>query len=95
MDVEAAKDKTPFLFLANFISLKTKQHERNMSPKEIVFRVFISSTFSDFKVERNVLQQYAFKNLRKYCQNRRARFHSTDLRWSVKKVAGSYQEVRS
>ena len=31
------------------------------------FRLFVSSTFSDFSVERRLLQKYVFPEIKKYC----------------------------
>ena len=36
--------------------------------QRITFRVFVSSTFSDPKAERNALQERVFPELRKLCQ---------------------------
>jgi hypothetical protein len=40
------------------------------------FRVFISSTFSDLKAERNALQERVFPRLRDFCLARGARFQA-------------------
>ena len=45
------------------------------------FRLFISSTFSDFIVEREALQKEVFPRLEKFCAERGARFQAIDLRW--------------
>jgi hypothetical protein len=45
------------------------------------FRVFVSSTFSDFKAERHALQERVFPRLRALCQRHGARFPAADLRW--------------
>ena len=52
-----------------------------------VIRVFISSTFSDLKHERNKLQE-KFRDLEAYCQSRRFQFQAIDLRWGVPSEAG-------
>ncbi|MDQ6970051.1 MAG: DUF4062 domain-containing protein, partial [Mariprofundus sp.] len=52
-----------------------------------VFRVFISSTFSDFSSEREVLQQNVFLELDRYCQSRGYYFQPIDLRWGVTEEA--------
>jgi hypothetical protein len=51
------------------------------------FRVFISSSFSDLKAERNALQKRVFPRLRALCQQYGARFHPIDLRWGVSEKA--------
>lgn len=38
------------------------------------FRIFVSSTFSDLKAERNALQQYVFPRLRDLCAQHGCRF---------------------
>ena len=47
------------------------------------FRVFVSSTFSDMREERRILQQQVFPRLEKLCQENGARFQAVDLRWGV------------
>ena len=47
------------------------------------FRLFVSSTFSDFIAERDALQTRVFKRLEKYCAERGARFQAVDLRWGI------------
>lgn len=64
-----------------------------MSWSHRVFRVFVSSTFSDLKWERDVLQQRTFPNLRRYCQERGARFQAIDLRWGVSEEAAVDQQT--
>ena len=44
------------------------------------FRVFVSSTFSDLKAERNALQERVFPRLRELCAAHGARFQAVDLR---------------
>jgi hypothetical protein len=43
-----------------------------MARRDLTFRVFVSSTFSDLIAERNVLQERAFPRLRTYCQEKGA-----------------------
>ena len=47
------------------------------------FRLFISSTFSDFIEEREALQQFVFPRLEQYCAQFGARFEAVDLRWGI------------
>ena len=58
-----------------------------MADKDIrrqpVFRVFISSTFSDFREERDCLQAKVFPRLEAYCRARGALFQAVDLRWGI------------
>jgi hypothetical protein len=51
------------------------------------FRIFISSTFSDLKAERNWLQEQVFPRLRELCMQHGCRFQAIDLRWGVSEEA--------
>jgi tetratricopeptide (TPR) repeat protein len=51
------------------------------------FRIFVSSTFTDFKEERNALQREVFPRLRKLCEEHDCRFQAIDLRWGVREEA--------
>jgi hypothetical protein len=44
-------------------------------------RIFVTSTFSDLKAERDALQQYVFPRLRELCLRHGTRFQAIDLRW--------------
>jgi hypothetical protein len=57
------------------------------------FRIFVSSTFSDLKAERDALQRYVFPRLRELCAERGARFQAIDLRWGVSEEAGLDQRT--
>jgi hypothetical protein len=57
------------------------------------FRVFVSSTFEDFKEERNALQRYVFPRLQELCARHQARFQAIDLRWGVSAEAGLDQRT--
>ncbi len=48
-----------------------------------VFRVFVSSTFTDMKQERSLLQNDVFPELEKFCLQNNAKFQAVDLRWGV------------
>lgn len=56
-----------------------------------VFRLFISSTFSDFHEEREALQWRVFPQLEAYCQARGATFQAVDLRWGITEEAQRQQ----
>jgi hypothetical protein len=47
------------------------------------FRVFVSSTFSDLKAERDHLQEHVFPKVRDLCQQHGCRFQAIDLRRGV------------
>ena len=53
-----------------------------------IIRLFVSSTFSDFRLERDALQRYAFPELERRCDERGFQFHGIDLRWGVSTEAG-------
>ncbi len=46
-------------------------------------RVFISSTFTDMKLERSLLQKHVFPKLEEFCLQNHAKFQAVDLRWGV------------
>jgi tetratricopeptide (TPR) repeat protein len=52
-----------------------------------VFRLFISSTFSDFENERELLQSTVFPKLTQYCEDAGYQFQPIDLRWGVQAEA--------
>lgn len=52
-----------------------------------VFRLFISSTFSDFERERELLQRDVFPRLSEYCESLGYQFQPIDLRWGVQAEA--------
>ncbi|MBU1699645.1 MAG: DUF4062 domain-containing protein [Candidatus Eisenbacteria bacterium] len=53
-----------------------------------VIRVFVSSTFSDMKHERNALQELVFPKLEQLCLEKGFQFQAIDLRWGVSSEAG-------
>ena len=53
-----------------------------------VIRVFVSSTFSDMKHERNALETDAFPKLEQLCQRHGFQFQAIDLRWGISTEAG-------
>ncbi len=57
------------------------------------FRVFVSSTFSDLKMERNALQEEVFPKLRALCESHGCRFQAIDLRWGVSEEAALDQQT--
>ncbi len=55
--------------------------------KKRIFRLFLSSTFSDFSAEREALQKNVFPKLEEYCQKRGSSFQAVDLRWGITEEA--------
>ncbi|CAH8577591.1 unnamed protein product [Schistosoma bovis] len=50
-------------------------------------RIFISSTFSDLNLERNVLMKYIYPKLKVYCREKYGfDFYAIDMRWGVPNV---------
>ncbi|NIA15821.1 MAG: DUF4062 domain-containing protein [Nitrospiraceae bacterium] len=64
-----------------------------MTRRDLIFRIFVSSTFSDSIVERDVLQRSVFPRLREHCRMRNARFQAIDLRWGVSQEAALNQQT--
>uniref|UniRef100_A0A1I8G4P0 NACHT domain-containing protein n=1 Tax=Macrostomum lignano TaxID=282301 RepID=A0A1I8G4P0_9PLAT len=49
-----------------------------------IVRVFVSSTFSDMHVERNVLMQQVYPKLKQFCRDRYGlAFQLVDMRWGI------------
>ncbi|MGD2104599.1 MAG: DUF4062 domain-containing protein, partial [Anaerolineae bacterium] len=63
----------------------------NLGPQ--TFRVFVSSTFSDLKAERDALQRRVFPRLRRLCAAHGARFQAIDLRWGISEQAALDQQT--
>lgn len=57
------------------------------------FRVFVSSTFKDLGVERNILQEEVFPYLKEFCRSRGHRFQAIDLRWGISEEASLSQQA--
>ena len=48
--------------------------------KSPTVKIFLSSTFSDFKTERNILYSFAFPKIRDYCSSLDLDFQFVDMR---------------
>jgi myo-inositol catabolism protein IolC len=59
----------------------------------MTFRVFVSSTFQDFRAERDALQAKVWPRLRELCFRHGARFQAIDLRWGVSQEASQAQQI--
>lgn len=64
-----------------------------VSSKGAIFRLFVSSTFSDLAAERTALHERVFPELRDLCLANGARFQPIDLRWGVSEEAGRDQQT--
>src|SRR5262245_41926088 len=56
-------------------------------------RFFLSSTFADFQVERDVLQKRVFPDLRRLCAASGFHLQPIDLRWGVSEAAGTERQT--
>ena len=63
-----------------------------MTPNPTI-RLFLSSTFSDLKAERNALQERVFPRLKRYCQRQGWSFQAIDLRWGISNEAALDQST--
>ena len=66
-----------------------------MTQKARTFRIFVSSTFSDLKAERNALQARVFPRLRDLAVAHGCRFQVIDLRWGVSEESSLDQQAMS
>jgi hypothetical protein len=64
-----------------------------MPSSQKTFRVFVSSTFTDMRAERRILQEKVFPDLKKYCEARGASFQAVDLRWGVNEESQQEQKT--
>ena len=64
-----------------------------MAQSSRTFRIFVSSTFSDLKAERNALQEKVFPRLRDLAAAHGCRFQAIDLRWGVSEEAALDQQT--
>ena len=55
-----------------------------MQRRSRTFRLFVSSTFSDMKAERDALARDVFPRAKNLCESRGYRFQPVDLRWGVR-----------
>ena len=51
--------------------------------RRTVIRVFVSSTFTDLKHERDALQRDVFPKLEQFRASRQLQFQAIDLRWGL------------
>jgi WD40 repeat protein len=58
-----------------------------------IFKVFVSSTFVDFVVERQALQERVWPRLRDFCRAYNTDFQAVDLRWGINQEASLDQRA--
>jgi hypothetical protein len=75
-DIEIGDYKIDFnnfeLFYGKFSNLPKQ--------KSSIVKIFLSSTFSDYKVERNILYSIAFPKIREHCTSLDLEFQCVDMR---------------
>ena len=54
---------------------------------QATLKLFVSSTFEDFRIERAILQKYVFKKVKKELSKKGIGFIPVDLRWGVPEEA--------
>ncbi|XP_048764016.2 NACHT domain- and WD repeat-containing protein 1-like [Ostrea edulis] len=64
------------------LMLKGKMDNLPHLPRSVV-RIFISSTFSDMRAERNILSYEVFPKLKQFCLSKDLDFQVVDMRWGV------------
>ncbi len=64
-----------------------------MSIRNRVIRIFVSSTFEDMRIERDVLQRNVYPYLLSLCAPRGWQVDFVDLRWGISKEAGVQQKT--
>ena len=64
-----------------------------MVKRSRIIRIFVSSTFTDMKAERDHLHETAFKRLDEYCQLLGWSFQAIDLRWGIPEEANVDQKT--
>lgn len=57
------------------------------------FRLFVSSTFKDFKEERKILHEKVFPEIQNYCSERGFIFQPIDLDWAIPEKAEQNQKT--
>jgi hypothetical protein len=62
-----------------------------MAQKSRIFRLFVSSTFSDMIMEQNVLHEHVYPRLKELCATYGACFQAIDLCWRISQEVGLNQ----
>ena len=87
-----------FILLLNYRDIvspveNSAKPEAPTTPTSRVFRVFVSSTFSDMKKEREALRRQVFPRLQADLEQQGARFQAVDLRWGINEAAAQTQQT--
>ena len=64
-----------------------------MPLRATAIRMFVSSTFSDFKRERRILDIEVFPKIQRYCADRGIQFQPVDLRWGISELEAESQQT--
>ncbi|KAH9492087.1 hypothetical protein Btru_029459 [Bulinus truncatus] len=78
------------------VAEKNKSDIDNSSQSELdwnIVRIFVSSTFTDFFNEREVLVKKVFPELREWCQGHGLKLVECDLRWGIPKDTSTAETV--
>ena len=51
--------------------------------REKYIRLFVSSTFNDMRLERDILQSTVFPEIKEFCNCHGWEFEAVDLRWGI------------
>ncbi|XP_071175248.1 uncharacterized protein [Mytilus edulis] len=95
MPIDKAFDnQTKITVNHDFVPSKQWQKQRQTRKKREI-RVFVSSTFRDFKDEREEIIKKAFREINRMCTDRGVFFTYVDLRWGITKEQTSHGQTIS
>ena len=63
-------------------------------PTNRMIRIFVSSVFTAFENDRNVLDEQVFKPLKTFCEKQGFVFQAIDLRWGISDALASQYETQ-
>ena len=61
--------------------------------REKYIRLFVSSTFNDMRLERDILQSTVFPEIKEFCNSHGWEFEAVDLRWGIGSESGLDQKT--
>ena len=61
--------------------------------REKYIRLFVSSTFNDMRLERDILQSTVFPEIKEFCNSHGWEFEAVDLRWGISSESGLDQKT--